>query len=150
MVIEFSQKFVDEPVKPNEHPKDPELRNKLKTWHKPFIWLLLNTYYPIYKKYGIEKLEPDCVKLSTQKYEKDSNSFYEFKEEFICVEPNGRLLKEEIARLFKDWHTNNYTERKLPGSKDLFKYLEDELGFEVRNGRFCGISLKERVNDIDN
>jgi P4 family phage/plasmid primase-like protien len=149
-VIEFSQKFVDEPTKPNEHPKDPELRNKLKTWHKPFIWLLLNTYYPIYKKYGIEKLEPDCVKLSTQKYEKDSNSFYEFKEEFISLEPNGRLPKDSISKLFKEWHTNNYTERKLPGSKELFKYLEDELGFEVRNGRFCGIVLKERDQDIDN
>lgn len=149
-VIEFSQKFVDEPVKPNEHPKDPELRNKLKTWHKPFMWLLLNTYYPIYKKYGIEKLEPDCVKLSTKKYEKDSNSFYEFKEEFIRLEQNSRLLKEEISRLFKEWHTNNYNERKLPGSKDLYKYFEEDLGFELRNGKFCGIALKERINDDEN
>ena len=146
-VIEFSQKFVDEPVKPNEHPKDPELRNKMKTWHKPFIWLLLNKYYPLYKKYGIEKLEPDCVKLSTQKYEKDSNSFYEFKEEFVYNDQNGRISKEELARLFKEWHINNYNERKLPGSKELFKYLEDEIGLEVRNGRFCGISLKERDNN---
>ena len=146
-VIEFSQKFVDEPVKPNEHPKDPELRNKLKTWHKPFIWLLLKTYYPLYKKYGIEKLEPDCVKVSTKKYEKDSNVFYEFKEEFIRQDQNGRLHKDDIARLFKEWHTNNYNERKLPGSKELYKYLEDELGFELRNGKFCGITLKERIND---
>jgi P4 family phage/plasmid primase-like protien len=148
-VIEFSQKFVDEPTKPNEHPKDPELRNKLKTWHKPFIWLLLTIYYPIYKKYGIEKLEPDCVKLSTKKYEKDSNAFYEFKEEFLSLDPNGRIPKDDIGKLFKEWHTNNYNERKLPGSKELFKYLEDELGFELRNGRFCGIVLKDRGQFID-
>lgn len=148
-VIEFSQKFVEEPTKPNEHPKDPELRNKLKNWHKPFIWLLLNTYYPIYKKYGIEKLEPDCVKLSTQKYEKDSNSFYEFIEEFIKNEPNGRIFKDDIGRLFKEWHTNNYNERKLPGSKELFKYFEEEMGYELRNGRFCGIALKDRGHIID-
>lgn len=149
-VIEFSQKFVDEPTKPNEHPKDPDLRNKLKTWHKPFIWLLLETYYPLYKKYGIEKLEPDCVKLSTKKYEKDSNVFYEFKEESIRPEPNGRLSKDEIARLFKEWHTNNYNERKLPGSKELYKYFEEELGLELRNGRFCGIVLKEKANEEEN
>jgi len=147
-VIEFSQKFVDEPVKPNEHPKDPELRNKLKTWHKPFIWLLLKQYYPIYKKYGIEKLEPDCVKLSTIKYEKDSNAYYEFEEEFITVEPNGRLNKDDIVRLFREWHTNNYNERKLPSSKELSRYLE-EKGFELRNGRFYGIILKDRANQED-
>lgn len=147
-VIEFSQKFVDEPVKPNEHPKDPELRNKLKTWHKPFIWLLLKQYYPIYKKYGIEKLEPDCVKLSTIKYEKDSNVYYEFEEEFITIDPNGRLNKDDIVRLFREWHTNNYNERKLPSSKELCRYLE-EKGFELRNSRFYGIVLKDRANQDD-
>lgn len=147
-VIEFSQKFVDEPVKPNEHPKDPELRNKLKTWHKPFIWLLLKQYYPIYKKYGIEKLEPDCVKLSTIKYEKDSNVYYEFEEEFITIDPNGRLNKDDIVRLFREWHTNNYNERKLPSSKELSRYLE-EKGFELRNGKFYGIVLKDRANQDD-
>ena len=147
-VIEFSQKFVDEPVKPNEHPKDPELRNKLKTWHKPFIWLLLTQHYPIYKKYGIEKLEPDCVKLSTIKYEKDSNVYYEFEEEFITIDPNGRLNKDDIVRLFREWHTNNYNERKLPSSKELCRYLE-EKGFELRNSRFYGIVLKDRANQDD-
>jgi P4 family phage/plasmid primase-like protien len=145
-VIEFSQKFVDEPTKPNEHPKDPELRIKLKTWHKPFMWILLKTYYPIYKKYGIEKLEPDCVKISTQKYEKDSNAYSEFKDEFLRTDANGRIQKEDVARLFREWHTNNYNERKLPSTKELYKYLEEQ-GFELRNGRFCGIVLKERANE---
>jgi P4 family phage/plasmid primase-like protien len=147
-VIEFSQKFVDEPTKPNEHPKDPDLRFKLKTWHKPFIWLLLKIYYPIYKKYGIEKLEPDCVKISTKKYEKDSNVYSEFKDEFLSIDNNGRILKDDVIRLFRDWHTNNYNERKLPSNKELHKYLEDQ-GFELRNGRFYGIALKERANDDD-
>jgi P4 family phage/plasmid primase-like protien len=145
-VVEFSQKFVDEPTKPNEHPKDPLLRNQLKTWHKPFMWLLLNTYYPLYKKYGIEKLEPECVKMSTQKYEKDSNSYYEFKEEFICDDPNERLARDDIWRLFKEWYTNNYNDRKLPASKELYKYFEDS-GYEKRGSKFCGIAFKERIDD---
>jgi P4 family phage/plasmid primase-like protien len=145
-VVEFSQKFVDEPTKPNEHPKDPQLRNQLKTWHKPFMWLLLNTYYPLYKKYGIEKLEPECVKLSTQKYEKDSNAYYEFKEEFIRDDQNERLARDDIWRLFKEWYTNNYNDRKLPASKELYKYFED-CGYEKRGSRFCGIAFKERIDD---
>jgi P4 family phage/plasmid primase-like protien len=149
-VIEFSQKFVDEPTKPNEHPKDPELRNKLKTWHKPFIWLLLKVYYPIYKKYGIEKLEPECVKISTKKYEKDSNVFSEFKDEFICPKLDGRVAKEFINRLFKEWYSNNYNERKIPSPKELYKYLEEDLGYELRNNRFCGFILRDQAGEDDN
>jgi P4 family phage/plasmid primase-like protien len=146
-VVEHTQKFVDEPTKPNEHPKDPELRTKLKTWHKPFMWLLLNTYYPIYKKYGIEKLEPECVKLSTQKYKQDSNVYYEFKEEFITdSSPNDRLSRNAMWGMFKEWHTNNYNDRRLPGTKELYKYFED-CGYERRGNSFCGITFKERVDD---
>lgn len=147
-VVEFSQKFVDEPTKPNEHPKDPELRNKLKLWHKPFMWLLLNVYYPIYKKYGIEKLEPESVKISTQKYEKDSNVFYEFKEEFITDDPDEKLGRDEIFRIFKEWHTNNYNDRKLPSTKELYKYFED-AGYERKGSKYLGIMFKERINDND-
>lgn len=148
-VVEHTQKFVDEPTKPNEHPKDPELRGKLKTWHKPFMWLLLNTYYPIYKKYGIEKLEPECVKMSTQKYKQDSNVYYEFKEEFIAdASPNDRLSRNAVWSMFKEWHTNNYNDRKLPGTKELYKYFEDN-GYEKRGNSFCGIIFKERVDDND-
>ena len=146
-VVEHTQKFVDEPTKPNEHPKDPELRGRLKTWHKPFMWLLLNTYYPIYKKYGIDKLEPACVKLSTQKYKQDSNVYYEYKQEFIRdAGPTDRLSKNEMWAVFKEWHTNNYNDRKLPGTKDLYKYFE-ENGYEKRGSTFCGIAFKERVDD---
>ena len=146
-VVEHTQKFVDEPTKPNEHPKDPELRGKLKTWHKPFMWLLLTKYYPIYKKYGIEKLEPECVKLSTQKYKQDSNVYYEFKEEFIQDSaPGDRLSRNSMWNMFKEWHTNNYNDRKLPGTKELYKYFEDN-GYEKRGNSFCGITFKERVDD---
>jgi P4 family phage/plasmid primase-like protien len=145
-VVEFLQKFVDEPTKPNEHPKDPLLRNQLKSWHKPFMWLLLNTYYPLYKKYGIEKLEPECVKISTKKYEKDSNAYYEFKEEFIRDDVNERLARDDIWRLFKEWYTNNYNDRKLPASKELYKYFEDS-GYEKRGSKICGIAFKERMDD---
>jgi P4 family phage/plasmid primase-like protien len=147
-VVEFSQKFVDEPTKPNEHPKDPELRNKLKSWHKPFMWILLNIYYPLYKKYGIEKLEPESVKISTQKYEKDSNVFYEFKEEFICDDPTEKLGRDEIWRVFKEWHTNNYNDRKLPSSKELYKYFDD-AGYERKGSRYLRIVFKERIDDND-
>ena len=148
-VVEHTQKFVDEPTKPNEHPKDPQLRAKLKTWHKPFIWLLLNIYYPIYKKYGIEKLEPECVKLSTQKYKQDSNVYFEFKEEFIATgSPNDKLTRNSIWAMFKEWHTNNYNDRKLPGTKEVYKYFED-CGYEKKGNSFYGIVFKERDNDND-
>ena len=85
--------------------------------------------------------------MSTQKYKQDSNVYYEFKEEFIRdSSPNDRLSRNAMWGMFKEWHTNNYNDRKLPGTKELYKYFEDN-GYEKRGNSFCGIAFKERVDD---
>jgi hypothetical protein len=43
------------------------------------MWLLINIYYPMYvENEGLEKLEPERVSLSTNKYKADFNVFMEF------------------------------------------------------------------------
>ncbi|AYV80252.1 MAG: D5-like helicase-primase, partial [Gaeavirus sp.] len=143
-VVEYTQKFVSTPTKPNEHPSDPLLREKLKNWNKPFMWLLINKYYPIYKQQGLDKLEPDCVKLSTKKYKKDSNFYLEFVEENFINSPTEVLYKDDAYRSFKEWYSNNYNERKPPPMKKLVEFFT-ENGYEVKKGGYIqGITLKDQ------
>lgn len=152
-VADHTQKFVDEPTKQNEHPKDPELRNKLKKWNKSFIWLLINKYYPIYKKMGLDKLEPESVKLSTKKYKQDSNIYLEYMEENLDLDTKESVSKEIIWNTFKEWYGNNYNDKKPPPMKKLVEFFT-ENSYMVKKGHIFGIKLKDisldNINALDN
>jgi phage/plasmid-associated DNA primase len=150
-VIDFSQKFVDKPVLPNEQKKDPELRGKLKTWNQGLIWLLINKYYPIYREKGLDSLEPARVKLSTNKYKEDSNIYMEFVNDALEIDDNESLSKELVWGIFKEWHSNSYNGTKAPPLKKLVEFFENS-NYKINRGIIKGIKLKDNeVNlDIDN
>jgi len=145
-VIDFSQKFVDKPTLPNEQKKDPELRAKLKTWNQGFIWLLINKYYPIYRDKGLDSLEPETVKLSTNKYKKDSNIYMEFFTDMLENDEKETLPKELVWGIFKEWHDNSYNGSKAPPQKRLVEFFENN-NYKINRGIIYGIKLKE--NDIN-
>lgn len=126
-VIKFNQSFVDNPTKPNEQKADPTVRTKLKTWNRTFMWLLINEYYPIYKKEGLNALEPDSVKLETNSYKQDSdvirdyfNSKYE-----ICDDEECDLIPiEDFKNDFTMWIKQNSIHFN---NKNIKKRLIDAL-----------------------
>jgi len=145
-VIDFSQKFVDKPVLPNEQKKDPELRGKLKSWNHGFIWLLINKYYPIYRDKGLDSLEPQRVKLSTDKYKQDSNIYMEFLNDALEIDEKESLPKELVWGIFKEWHSNSYHGAKLPPQKRLVEFFENS-NYKINRGIINGIKLKD--NEIN-
>lgn len=152
-VIDFNQKFVDNPSGPNEHPIDLSLRDKLKNWNQGLAWLLLNVYYPIYAKNGISKLEPERVKLSTTKYQKDSNVYIEFMNDNVIVDDKAFVEKTTVWELFKRWYTGAY-EQKPPAQKKLQEFLEQNKCI-FKGSLIKGIRIKEQednngeINPID-
>lgn len=124
-VIDFGIKFTSSPQNKNERKSDPELREKIKTWAQGFAWILLNKYYPLYvEKRGLDDLEPERVKIATNKYKADSDVFMEFFNEALEKDPNGRLLKNDVWKMFKDWYVNTYNDKKPLPQKRLIEYFE--------------------------
>jgi P4 family phage/plasmid primase-like protien len=146
-VVDHHQRFVDEPTKPNEHPKDPMLRNKLKTWKQAFVWLLLNKYFPIYKKHnGLDKLEPESVKLSTNKYKEESNVYLEYLNENIDRDEKECIPVEMLWNTFKEWYANNHNDKKPPPMKKMVEYFKNNA-YTIKRGNIYGIKLKDGDND---
>jgi P4 family phage/plasmid primase-like protien len=144
-VIDFGQKFVDNPTLPNEQKKDPELRERLKTWNQAFMWLLLNKYYPMYRKHGLDALEPMKVKLSTSKYKQDSNIYMEYLNEMLDIDEKESIEKELAWRVFKEWYGNSYNGSKPPPQKKLIEFFEIN-NYRVTkgpNGIISGVKMKE-------
>jgi P4 family phage/plasmid primase-like protien len=146
-VIPFEQQFVDipDPKKPWQHPLDPELRNKLPTWKQAFMWLLLNKYYQNYKKDGLEKITPDKVKLSTDKYKQDSNFFLEFLNDQLERSEKEKLPFSVVYDLFKEWYTQNYN-KKIPPQKKLREFFNTN-DFKIKSNYLLGVKMHENIDD---
>lgn len=149
-VIDFMIKFTSNPQGPNERKSDSKLREKMKKWAQAFMWLLINVYYPIYvENDGLDKLEPERVKLSTNKYKENSDAIMEFFNESIEKDENSTVKFEELYELFKCWYIEAYNEKK-PLHRKKFKEYFVNNGYIISNGKagtIKGIKLKNSDND---
>ncbi len=143
-VIDFGIKFTDNPQNANERKSDPDLREKMKYWNQAFMWLLLNVYYPIYvENNGLDKLEPENVKESTNKYKSDSNIIMEFFNEQLEKAEHSSLPLNDVYEMFKAWYSNSYDKKQqLVPKKKLIEYFKS-CGFNCDVNNVNGIRQKD-------
>lgn len=145
-VVDFFIKFVSDPTEPNERPTDPYLREKIKTWSAAFAWLLINKYYPIYVEKGLDNLEPERVKISTNKYKQDSNIYTEYVDSTYDVDVESSISKEDAWELFKNWYGTAYGEKKsIPPLKKFIDFF-DGMKYKMTPGTkgvIYGLKMKE-------
>jgi P4 family phage/plasmid primase-like protien len=141
-VVEYTERFVDNPKKSNEHKKDPKLKENLKKWRAAFMWLLINKYYIIYEQNGLENLEPECVKLATNKYKEDSNIIIDFMNNHYGRSENEKdtIKVDEAWTLFGEWfRSNTGPTSKLPFANKKFRELIHLMDYKIVNNAIIGI-----------
>ena len=157
-VIDFFIKFTSNPQNKNERKSDPKLREKIKNWNQGFMWLLINVYYKMYvDNEGLEKLEPERVRLATNKYKADSNVFMEFFNEGLERDAESIILVNDVYEMFRSWYTNSYSDKKPLPRKKLIEYF-DNNGYDLisnNKGIFIkGLKSKDPsqvdVSELDN
>jgi len=101
-VVDFKTTFVKnrkvDPTDPNnkyirEADFSVEAHINNNDWTAPFMWLLINKYYPIYRAIGLKK--PKEVSYATQRYINTSDECYEFLDENFVIE---KELEKEIEK----------------------------------------------------
>lgn len=149
-IVEFTSKFVDNPVGENEFKKDAELSNKLKIWGETFMSMLIY-YYKIYKQEGI--VPPKEVTKYTDEYQKDCDAYSDFiVDKLIRVEDKTQTTTiNELCREFKIWYTENNISAKLLTKKQLIQYLIKKFGKTIVSTEYIkGFILKNINNEISN
>jgi P4 family phage/plasmid primase-like protien len=119
-VVEFTSKFVDNPIEDNEYPIDYDLPNKLDSWRSHFMALLLE-YYKLYKVEGIT--EPEEVLKCTNEYKRQNDHLAEFIH--TCIEKKDSkfmYLNDAFAEL-KNWVKDDNIPIKIPTKAELEKYF---------------------------
>lgn len=155
-VVEFTSKFVENPVEENEFPIDYDLPKKLDSWKSHFMSLLIE-YYGLYKQEGI--FEPEEILACTREYKRQNDHLADFI--YNCIEKKEGLfmsLNDAFIEL-KNWVKDDNIQFKVPTKSDLEKYLSKNLTKCVNNPSnntkgFKGYRLRNRyatavVQDAD-
>jgi P4 family phage/plasmid primase-like protien len=124
IVVPFPSKFVDNPNpnNPNEFKKDPDLSEKLKNYVEPFVWLLLNVYYPDYVSNGL--YEPDEVVHTTEDYKQNNDKFIDYFIHYTNITKDKRD-KIQISTIYDHYKAINRNEGKIATKKELMEYLKN-------------------------
>ena len=70
-------------------------------WTSPFMWLLINKYYPKYRAQGL--IKPKEVSYATQRYINTSDECYEFLDEnFIIEKELEKEIEKELSETIAD------------------------------------------------
>jgi phage/plasmid-associated DNA primase len=143
-VVHFISKFTKQPKKQYEFKIDPFLADKFDRWKEAFMYLLLNKYYKEYAADGID--EPPEVTQATREYQKMSDIFVDYLDEYIGVGTEDDYIKiDDMYFRFKNWYTTNHNP-KVPSKIEFKGQIEKKLGTYPERG-WKGYRLKTKHNE---
>jgi P4 family phage/plasmid primase-like protien len=154
-VVEFTSKFVENPVEENEFPIDLELSQKLEDWKEMFFAMLLE-YYKLYRVEGIQ--EPEEVLSCTRDYKRQNDHIADFLANCVEKKDSFFLSLNDVFAELKIWAKEDNVQMKIPTKSELEKYLSKNLCKCVNGNNlkgFKGHRLKSRnqiieeVNNVD-
>jgi len=126
--LEFRSSFVDNPKNENEFLKDKYLGDKIPLWAESFMSLLVNTYFEVYKKNGLEI--PPSVKKFTEEYQKDNDIYIDYITNKLIKTDNNKdkISIQTVHDDFKIWYLNTYNSQKIPLKREMKKHFEKKYG----------------------
>lgn len=153
IVIPFDSEFVEHPTKPYQFKLDINMKDKMKEWHRPFMWLLLNKYYPIW---NTDKSVPGEVTLKTDTYKKQCDMYRDFITESyeITDDDSDTVRCAEIHPAFIQWYKEQFPASKTscPSKRVFIDNIEKSMNLKTRDNIVYRLKLKstsERNVNID-
>jgi len=151
--IDENGKYNGKDLLPHQQPRDYELVSKMKKCNKAFLWLLINIYYPMYKKYnGIQ--EPLAVMKYTNKYRKASDLYNEFMTDNLAkaADEKTTLTIQEIYSQFKYWYRDSYANGNCPSKNKVQDYFTSTAEYKYKKGKLYGYKFNDAettTNELD-
>lgn len=143
-VVEFTSKFVENPVEENEFPIDLELSQKLEDWKEMFFAMLLE-YYKLYRVEGIQ--EPEDVLACTREYKRQNDHIADFVHNCMEKKDSQFLSLNDAFAELKAWAKDDNIPIKIPTKSELEKYISKNVCKCVSGNNlkgFKGWKLKNR------
>ena len=125
ILIPFTQAFVDEPSKGNEHQADSKMLEKLKSEGSGILaWLVRGCLE--YQTMGLKP--PESVKKATEAYRNDEDLISRFIEEECELGAHFKVKSGELYTAYRTWSQSN--------------------GVEILNKKRFGLEMKARFDSV--
>ena len=123
ILIDFPNKFVENPVKPYERKINTSLKHKITTkYYNQAFFNILVKHFNIYLKEGL--IIPKTIKDNTMKYISELDLIYEWVNEMLIFtyDKNDRIKSSELLESCNEYYVDN-PEMKMVSSVKLKSYL---------------------------
>ena len=147
-VVDFESLFTENPVqgdpdKPYQYKLDKTIKEKFDSWKEVFASMLVDRAYETCGNVQ------DCSKVmaASTSYLDRQDFIGEFISELIEVHETGCLMKQELAHVFKEWYSNNFS-GKTPNLRDVADIIDKKFG-KINCGVWRGIRIKPRSSIHD-
>ena len=159
-VIPFESTFVrpNDPNPPPESyeeqllqkrfPMDKNFTQKIPGMLEAFAWILLE-----HRKYLTVRIEPDKVRMATELYRKQNDTYRQFCEESIIEDYNSEINLIELYAQFKEWYKESLPNHTLPIKNQVEEYFTKLWDEPLKGKRWKGYrirNMKDDKNDLDN
>jgi putative DNA primase/helicase len=147
-IIEFKSRFCDNPKEDHEFAIDKKLSEKLTGWKELFMSLLIDKYYVLYKKHGINV--PNEVIKFTLEFQKQCDIYTDFlSEKLDQTKDMDDILEISLTYdEFKVWYEETFSNHKYPSKVEFKKYLTKKYGKKIITTKgIKGFKFKDCVNE---
>ncbi len=142
LLLPFTQKFVDDPRAPDEHERDPHLKEKLEA-EAPGILAWLVRGYLEWKRDGLKP--PAAVQAATAEYQREEDTLADFVEACCIEAPHATVRAAAWFKTYQRWAEE--TNQRPLGSKTFYQKMQkrytrakDEHGYY-----YAGIGISENA-----
>ena len=140
LLIPFTQAFVDNPTAPNEHPKDANLKEKLRGEAPGILaWLVRGALE--WQQHGLKP--PTSVLAATNEYRTKEDTIAEFIAEKCVTTPEAIARAQEIYTAYEQW--TGESGYKAMGKRTFGERMAKrfERGHDNKGNFFRGIGIRE-------
>jgi len=149
--LDWPFKFVSNPQRPDEKPRDPYLMSKLKKEYPGILrWMLEGCME--WQAHGLQP--PACVTDSIQSYHREQDIIQDFIEERCFVDESKAALKTtggDLYAAFKDWYSEYHNKARIPSVTWFGRRMAKKFP-KIKDSvvRYQGVGLldKESLKDL--
>jgi len=132
VLVPFTQRFVDHPAGPNEHARDPDLKQALLAEASGILgWLVRGCLE--WQSVGLEV--PESLRQATASYREDEDTVGQFLAECCLTGPRYRARSADLYAAYRQWAGDSAM------SQTAFSMRLKRRGFEVEHDRNGAIYL---------
>ena len=126
----------------NQFKKDRTLTEKFKKWYSPLMWLLVNKYFKNLQENKYVLYEPSPVTECTRNYQKDSDVYLEFIDEYIEETNNEEDIESInlVYSMFSKWYLEANSE-KSPSKKEFMNYITSHTKIKYTKRELLAIKM---------